>query len=579
MTLYSPQSRAERLIAAGRVVLAVASLFAIWFDPSEPARAAGVAYTFLVCYVLYSVAVAVLVERAGAPSNRLRVITHAVDLAFFSALMGFTVGTANPFMTYFVFAVVCGTLRWQWRGALWTAAASIACFLGVGLYFSLVLHDPIFSLYSIVVRAVYLIVIAVLLGYMGVHEARTRRDMALLSSWPQGSQGEIRALLGPLLGHAAQALGAPRLLLVWVEREEPWVYQASWSGGEIAWARSAPVDPSGEERWVAPPLWHRGFLCLDAAGPSPEVLRAAEEGFVRWRGAPLDAALRERHRIRSVVSAPLRGEALEGRLFALDRPGATSDDLVLAEIVAGVLAARLDHYHLSRSLLETAATEERIRLARDLHDGVLQSLAGIGLRVAAIRGRIKGESRGAVEARDALDELQRLIAIEQRDLRFFIQELRPAPLRPPGEPQVLAFRVTELLHRIELEWGLRAELRADTLGEAPIPDALAREIYQMIREALVNAARHGEASSVRVEIRRPVPDRLAITVTDDGRGFPYQGAFAHADLVAEKKGPRNLLERVSSLGGALSLASGPAGSRLEIDLPLAGGGGEEDGPP
>jgi signal transduction histidine kinase len=588
--LYSPQSRAERLIAAGRMVLAVASLFAIWFDPTEPARSARTAYTFLICYVLYAIGVAVLVERAGAPSNRQRVITHAVDLAFFSALMGFTLGTANPFIAYFVFAVVCGTLRWQWRGALWTAAASLTCFLGIALYFSQVLGDPDFDLYPIVVRGVYLIVIAVLLGYMGVHEERTRREMALLASWPQTVQGELGAVLGPLLAHAARALGAPRLLLVWAEREEPWLYLATWNGGELSWTRSSPPDGGeDEDAPVAEPLWYRGFLCPDAAEPAPEVLRTTGQGFARWHGAPLAAWFRERHRIRAVIAAPLAGEALEGRLFALDRTG-TSDDLVLTEIVAGILAARLDHIYLSRRLLESAAMEERIRLARDLHDGVLQSLTGIGLRVAAIRGRLQESParfrpiRGSHETREArreaataLEDLQQLITFEQRDLRFFIQELRPSPHPPgpPGEPPVLAFRVTELLHRIELEWGLRAELRAERLGEPPIPDPLAREIYQMIREALVNAARHGRATSVRVEINRPEPGRLTLAVADDGHGFPYHGVFSHAELISGKMGPRNLLERVSSLGGTLSLSSAPAGSRLDISLPCAGGDPEE----
>ena len=65
--LYSPQSRADRLIAGGRVILAVSSLFAVWLDPSEPAKYAGIAYSLLVSYVVYAAVIATLVWRSDAP--------------------------------------------------------------------------------------------------------------------------------------------------------------------------------------------------------------------------------------------------------------------------------------------------------------------------------------------------------------------------------------------------------------------------------------------------------------------------------------------------------------------------------
>lgn len=387
--LDSPESRAERLIAYGRVVLAAVSALAVWFDPSEPARHPEVAYSLLAGYVVYSLAIAALVWRSPARSERHRLATQAVDLAFFSLMLLFTAGTTNPFIAYFIFAVICATLRWQWRGALWTAAASLVSFLAIGLY--LILKEPGFNVQPLAVRGIYLALIAVLLGYMGFHEERTRRELSLLTA-------------------------------------------------------------------------------------------------------------------------------------------------------------------------EAVATEERIRVARDLHDGVLQSLTGVGLRLAAVRSLLGTDPRAA---REALESVQRLLTLEQRDLRFFIQELKPKP-RTAAEVS-LAFRVTELVHRIELEWGLRAELRADGLEE-PMPEALAREVYNVVRESLVNAARHGEASAVRLVIRRN-GDRLFITVTDNGRGFPFQGRLTHAELAGGNLGPRNLFERVASLGGSLDLESGAAGARLEIDLP------------
>jgi signal transduction histidine kinase len=558
--LYSPQSRAERLIAGGRVVLAASSLFAVWFDPSEPAKYARIAYSLLVFYVIYSVAIAALVWRSDAPSNGQRLATHCFDLIFFSLFIYFTAGPASPFTAYFVFSLVCATLRWQWRGTLWTALASLAAFLGVGLYFTVVLGDPAFQIYSLIVRGVYLAVTAVLLGYLGAHEDQTRRDMARVAAWPQAEPQRIEPLVHQLLEHAAQALGASRTLLAWVEREEPWLYVASWEGSRLTWSRSSP-EPFA--RLVAEPLQASSFLCPDAADAGCTVLYKSTAGLARWRGSPLDPELRERFDVHAVLSVPIEGESIEGRLFFTGKRSMTSDDLVLGEIVAGVLASRLDHFYLNQRLQGAVATEDRIRLARDLHDGVLQSLTGIGLRLAAVRGVLGEDPRAA---RDSLEVLQELIAREQRDLRFFIQELKPPPLGAAGEGSSLAGSVAELVRRIELEWGLRAELRMQGL-EGPIPETLARDVYHVVREALVNAVRHGEASAVRLQITRGLGDTLAIIVADNGRGFPFQGRYTHRELAEGHLGPRTLLERVTSLHGTLSIESSASGARLDIAIP------------
>jgi signal transduction histidine kinase len=567
--LYSPQSRAERLIAAGRVVLAASSLFAVWLDPTEPAKYAQVAYSLLAFYVLYSGIIAVVVFHSDPPPNRQRLFTQVFDLSFFSLFLYLTAGPASPFLIYFVFSLVCATLRWQRRGVFWTTVASLCVVLGLGLYFSEVAADPSFKLYPLVIRGVYLAVIAVLLGYLGAYEEQTRREMASLAAWPdplpQDRPQEVELLVGGLLEHAAKAVGAGRALLAWGEREEPWLYLALWDGRSCSWARASPGTFG---QLVAEPLQEASFLCPDVAHAQPAVLLKAAAGLRRWRGKPLDPALRERYEMGAVLAVRVVTESVEGLLFFLDKKSMTSDDLVLGEVVADAMARRLDHFYLNQQLQETVATEERIRLARDLHDGVLQSLTGIGLRLAAIRGQLE-EAPGA--AREGLDALQRLIALEQRDIRFFIRELKPPPLTAPGEAQSLPFRLADLVQRIEVEWGLKVDLRTEGLEE-PMPQPLAREVYHLVREGLVNAVRHGEASEVRVEILRHGRDRLAITVIDNGRGFPFHGRLTHGELAEGDLGPRNLLERVASMDGTLTLESSARGARLEIALPWAAAG-------
>jgi signal transduction histidine kinase len=594
-TLYSPQSRSERFIAVGRVVLAASSLFAVWLDPSEPAKYAPVAYSLLVAYVVYSSVIALLVWRSDDPGGRERLVTHGVDLAFFSLFIYFTAGPASPFTSYFVFSMICATLRWQWRGVLWTAAASIAAYLGVALYFAEALASPGVEIYQLIIRVVYLAVIAMLLGALGAHEERTRREISQLARWPEAMPHRLQPAVESLLEHAARVLGAPRVLLAWVESEEPWLYLASWQGGELAFRREPPeaFDPL-----VAPALAEGSFLCPEPGDPPspssppspPIVLLRTAAGLRRWRGLPLHPGLAAELGAAPLLGVRLRSESFEGHLLFLGKRAMTSDDLLLGEAVAGMVAARLDSVYLTRSLEERAATEARIRLARDLHDGVLQSLTGIGLRLETVRRLMEESGAGAIPANgvseaagatgsddatgadDAggamarLEELQSLIALEQRDLRFFIQELKPQPAASPGEPGGLRRQVAELVRRLEIEWGLRVDLRMDGLEEE-IPAGLTREIYHIVREALVNAVRHGAASLVRVEIRAG-EERVSIAVSDNGRGFPFAGRFSHAELMHKNLGPRNLRERVAALSGTVALDSSRAGARLEVLLPI-----------
>ncbi|MBI4737242.1 MAG: ATP-binding protein, partial [candidate division NC10 bacterium] len=333
------------------------------------------------------------------------------------------------------------------------------------------------------------------------------------------------------------------------------------SQGDFQWTREPPAS---FEPLVAEPLAGADFLCPDARAPVPLSFRTSPDGLQHWRGAPLHPLFQARFAIGPVLSFRLQGQAVRGRLFCLDRPGMSSDDLVLGEIVARQVAARMDHFYLLQRLRQSAVMEERIRLARELHDGVLQSLTGAALQLQTIRRLFEWDPRAA---QDRLLEIQRLIADEQRDLRFFIQELKPAPLGPPEADSSLAARLDELSERIERHWGLRVEVKLER-PEARIPEALVREIYRIVHEALVNAARHAHASAAQVELGLQ-GNQVRISVADNGRGFRFHGTYDHATLTEMKLGPVMLKERIASLRGSLAIASSESGARLDILLPLA----------
>jgi signal transduction histidine kinase len=298
----------------------------------------------------------------------------------------------------------------------------------------------------------------------------------------------------------------------------------------------------------------------------PAVLHTSPAGLRRWHGTPLNSAFQSRFGVRAVLSLSMEGEGLKGRLFVLDKKGMTSDDLVLGGIVAHEMVNQMDYFYMLRQLQQSTAAEERIRMARDLHDGLLQSLTGTALQLETVQRLIETDPH---TAQQRLLEIQRLISAEQKELRCQIHDLKASPLSFPGMDTDLATRLEALAELIERHWSIRVEM-VNRLT-AGIPHPLAQEIYSIVRESLTNAARHANASSVRAEINID-DNHVNITVSDDGHGFRFQGRYDHATLTTLKLGPVTLKERVTALGGSLNIESTDTGARLEITIPFTPAG-------
>jgi signal transduction histidine kinase len=195
---------------------------------------------------------------------------------------------------------------------------------------------------------------------------------------------------------------------------------------------------------------------------------------------------------------------------------------------------------------------------------VLQSLAVAGLNLEAA---IQGLKVDPEVARQQLRGVQDLIVQEQRELRSFIEELNLGTLLPGETAFKFGYLLQQLAKTVEQQWHLRVELRMDGF-DAPVPAVLAREIYQIIREGLVNAARHSHASIVEVDLKTADHD-VRVTVSDNGFGFPFRGYYDDAALTSTGLGPAVIKSRVASLGGILDIDSSESGARLEVTLPLS----------
>jgi len=358
-----------------------------------------------------------------------------------------------------------------------------------------------------------------------------------------------------ILAHVAAILRASRAVLVFEEPEEPWIHVAVSAGEDrLEWNRHDPdlferLDETLGARSVVGRFARRGDRDVLVTGPR----RAAT---VR-----LDARIASLLETGPVVSCAIEGSGWRGRLFAqCEDP--TADDARLAEVVGLLAASRLDHMFLLLRLRDAAVGEERIRFARDLHDGLLQSLAAAALELKVAERLIEHDVQ---TARSRLRDVEEILIGEQRELRAFIRQLKPDAARV-GEEFPLEERLHQLAARVRRQWGLQVDLAVE--GGRAVPQPLQADVYRLAHEALINAARHAGATSVRARVASE-GEALSISVEDDGRGFPFQGTYDLTELIRLRLGPATLKDRVTALGGALSITSSEEGARVSIALSLA----------
>lgn len=240
---------------------------------------------------------------------------------------------------------------------------------------------------------------------------------------------------------------------------------------------------------------------------------------------------------------------------------------VASLVVAVVLAAlALSTFIVQRRFYEQETTalrkeaDAQLAVARDLHDGALQFLTGLNLRLYGLRQALASGKSTPKSTQGALESLEDEVRREQRDLRRFIESLSPRSSSMVVFPD-LAATAAMLTQR----WGAKVVLHPDNANDL-IPADLGRDVQFIVREAVSNAVRHGRARRVDVRVDRQGED-LVIVIEDDGAGFPSFTQSAPGS-VDPTETPASIRDRVAQHGGSLSVEQGAVGARLRIRMPV-----------
>jgi signal transduction histidine kinase len=264
--------------------------------------------------------------------------------------------------------------------------------------------------------------------------------------------------------------------------------------------------------------------------------------------------------MRSFLGVPvLVGGRPIGNFYLTEKRSAaefSAADQELVEMFAIHAGIAIQNARLHQQVQQLAIVDERLRISRDLHDGIIQGIYAVGLTLEDVPDLMTEEPAEAVARVDrAIDRLHTTI----RDIRTFIVGLGA----DAGEDS-LASALADISTELQPDG---FEVRLDVQDAAELAGRLSvqasHELLQIAREALSNVVRHSGAQRASISLRRD-GDEALLRVEDDGRGFDPKGTVGRGHF-----GLANLHDRAASVSGALEIDSEPGkGTRIIVRLPL-----------
>jgi signal transduction histidine kinase len=252
-------------------------------------------------------------------------------------------------------------------------------------------------------------------------------------------------------------------------------------------------------------------------------------------------------------------EEWRGRVYLFDAAGGDNLErsMHFLEQLTEHIAPALTNVFLLRRLRSRAGAVERARVSRELHDGAIQSLFGIQMKIEALR---RDATLTPEKVDEELGEVHDLLQREVLALRELMQALRPLELETSDQlPDVLA----SLVERFRRDTSVSARF-IWTGGPISLPSSTALELARIVQEALVNVRKHSRARNVLVRLTNN-DDTCTLMIEDDGQGFGFEGRLSARELEKRRIGPAIIKERARIAGAQLSVDSAPGvGARLEL---------------
>jgi signal transduction histidine kinase len=560
----------EFVLVMAQAFLGVGCVVAIYLVPIATRPYTPLARHSLLLYASFSVLMVAAVRLQSILNRRLRLFLHAAGIFWTAVVFLFTQAGITPiFVAFLLFILLAAAYRWGLMQTLLTAGSCAAlCWLGgqalAGRHdFSrLSIHGP--SQWTI-----DLLLVAGVIGFLVESETRRRSETLATNRLMSKCRGEVGmretlqtifpALLdlfdSSRISVALQRAGSPQSFLWEAERQDG-VQGVSLHSRELA---PADLDtfffPFPAETWCASTVRR-------SRGAGQFRIMAINNKDERLQGVSFlvpDSFLRP-HSFHSLLAASFTcGHEWMGRIFVFDprlRFRREADLRFLRRLISELVPIVYSRYILGR-LRSHVREVERSRVARELHDGPLQSLIALDVEVGLLSRRVNGDGVG-----QELSRIKTQLASEIQNFRDLMERVKPIDIGP----KQLVGHLGDLVDKFRMRTGIAASFVCES-EQIELSPRVGHELVRILQEALVNVRKHSGAHRVFVRCV-PVAGHLKVTIDDDGRGFDFAGRFSLAELEAKGKGPAVIKERLRSIGGELALESVPKrGARLEVLLP------------
>lgn len=546
-----------------RVVLALSAYLIVVINRAETTLPILYVLAALAAYLLYSAALyaVCLKQRAGTPCfGSFPRCQHWIDIGCFTLLIWLSGGTHSPFFVFYFFPIITAASTGGFKDGLSAALVSAGSLYLLGFFSTA--SDQEMGFDQFLLRPAYLLIFGYIIASLGDSELTSRRRLFLLKDMNSLSNPRfgIERTLSTLAEHIREFYDADKCVMAMAQwhQMEPHLRRALRGEPESA-MRALPLAPEMQHQLLAVPasqiLWqHRTgiesgsrtalhIFARDKGEFFPNAMAHDEEGL---------ESLADTLEAEEFFSMPMcyRGSYV-GRLFVIGarRGFGNAEAIFLMQAIEHVMPS-LDNTLLLDRLASDAAEEERQRIARDLHDSIIQPYIGLRIGLTALSNDVQKD--GGPSKNQVHNQVQRLL--EMTDLGIeglydYVTGLKSVGhtndnLRKSLERFVDRFTAATTI-------GVKIEM-SETLK---LNDRLAAEVFQMVSEGLSNIRRHTGATQAEIKVETR-DNHVELQISNEYAVRP-------ADFV-----PRSITERAAALGGSTTVHSQDGSTRVQVTIPL-----------
>jgi signal transduction histidine kinase len=554
----------DRLLSALRLTLAVASLIIIYAIPAGLDRNVTLTYIALFGYAVYSMVIYLSLRRRTNFSHTTLRILVAVDLAWYTLLTSLSSGT-NGLFFFYLFAVIVASSRGGLEFGLLVTVVSACLSIGVGL---LAAPPGPFDQTRFVIRPLAIAGLGYVLAFWGGAELALKRKLLLLKELSVAANPRFGVdwTIELILRRLMNFWSASYCLILLAHDTGLRLYLVSSDDSaacqkvEVQGQRDIPfIDVSDTAAVV-----YSDRQRLWPGGPAYRSYNP-RTNVTELRPLPAGEALAEFLSARSFVGVPLHyRERLRGRILVSSERSHAFEvaDAVFLQHVANQIMPVIENIRLVDRLASDASEEERNRIARSVHDRVIQPYYGLQIGLKALQsvlhngqtGSNGGSEESSAEKKSAalLEELMLMTTEGIDELRQYVSGLKQS--RTNGT--YLAESIRRFAAKFEQATGIHVKV-VDETGGFVGNERLTSEVFQMAAEALSNVHRHTQARSARV----------CLSLTGNVVRLQVENELI-GDLKPPNFSPGSITDRAEALGGTTKVLAADDRTVLRVEVPL-----------